>query len=93
MLWLILSLVMALILAVGFAVKLENDCYSYIASNGFKEADARAFIRITDFSCSDLKESDGAMAQFKRFLNGEEMTIKKTESRNSTVVIPVTHYR
>lgn len=69
----------------------NNKCFSEIAASGYKEADARAFINVTDFSCNDLRESDGAMAQFKRFLNGEEMTIKKTVRRSSTVIVPIYH--
>lgn len=96
-----MALIVALAIPLGMVIGLvwacvdfknsSDRCYKEIAASGYKEADLRAFINVTDFSCGDLRGSDGAMAQFKRFLNGEEMTIKKTVRRSSTVIVPIYH--
>lgn len=96
-----MALIAALVIPIGMLIGLawacvdfknsSDRCYKEIAASGYKEADARAFINVTDFSCNDLRESDGALAQFKRFLNGEEMTIKKTVKKSSTVIVPIYH--
>lgn len=64
-------------------------CERVLAQMGYEPGDIDAFVNVTDFTRRNLIVSPAARKQFERFLNGEQMTIKKTHNTSTTVIMPI----